>query len=101
MVITMEHILSLIGMLFTGGALVAIINKYGFGRKEKNDYMLLLIKQLQENVNTNNEEIKNLKNDVVHWRDKYYAELEEKNKLVAELRKVSAELRRFNQNQST
>ena len=100
MMITIDHVITLIGTLVTGGFLVGLVNKYGFSKKEKNDYLLLLVKQLQENMTANNEEIRLLKNDVVHWREKYYQELEEKNKLAAELRKVYSELKKFNQNQS-
>lgn len=92
-------IIALIGTL-GGGLFVALINKFGRSQKEKDDYLLLLVKQLQENVNSNNDEIKILKKEVIDWRDKYYNELEEKNKLAGELRKVYAQLRKFNKENS-
>ena len=97
----LKYIITVFATLFSGGVFVALVNKYGRSKKDKDDYLLMLVKQLQENVNSNYDEIKLLKVEVVNWRDKYYAEVEEKNKLAAELRKVYSELRKFNQHQTS
>lgn len=92
----LETIASLLVPFFGGGAAIKIFDHFSVSKKDQNDYILLLVKQLQENVNSNNQEIQSLKKEVDDWRNKYYAELDEKNKLSEELRKVTHELERFN-----
>lgn len=91
-----ETIATLIVPFFGGGAAIKIFDRFTISKKDQNDYILLLVKQLQENVNANNIEIQSLKKEVDDWRNKYYSELDEKNKLSEELRKVTHELERFN-----
>jgi len=99
--VTITMILGAIGTFFSGGIAVAILSRFKMSKKEESEYILMLVKQLQENVNSNNEEIKKLKVEVDNWRDKYYTELEEKNKLSNELRTLRLELKKFNQQHTT
>ena len=81
-----------------GGAMIGKIFEILFiSKKDRGDALIMLVKQLQDNVNSNNEEIKQLKQEVTSWRDKYYTELEEKSKLQTELRQLRISLNKFNQ----
>ena len=91
-----ETLIAAIVPFIGGGAFIKIFDRFTVSKKDQNDYILMLVKQLQENVNSNNQEIQTLKKEVDDWRAKYYAELDEKNKLSEELRKVTHELERFN-----
>lgn len=91
-----EASLTIVGAMLTGGVGVSLLNRVGMSKKDQGDYLLMLVKQLQENVNTNNEEIKSLKSEVHQWREKYYAELQEKDKLSEQIRKMSQQLQKFN-----
>lgn len=94
-------IITALGTFLSGGFAAALLSRFKMSKKEESEYILLLVKQLQENVNSNNEEIKKLKVEVDNWRDKYYNELDEKNKLSQELRTLRNELRKFNQQHTT
>lgn len=93
----MEMTLTIIGALLTGGIGVTLLNRFGMSKKDESDYMLMLVRQLQDSVNANNEEIKILKVEVSQWREKYYTELEQKNKLADEVRQLRLQLQKFNQ----
>ena len=58
----------------------------------------MLVDQLQKNVDENNKKVANLERTSAEWREKYYKEMEEKNKLANEVRKLTLELQRFNKN---
>lgn len=93
-----KTLIAIIGAFLSGGLGVTIFNRFGMSKKESGDALLMLVKQLQENVNANNQEIKELKAEVHQWRDKYYAELEEKNKLSIEMRQLKLQLQKINAN---
>jgi hypothetical protein len=80
-----------------GGMLVKLFDLIFMSKKDKGDALIMLVRQLQENVNFNNDEIRELKAEVNNWRDKYYKELEEKNRLSDELRLVRLSLNRFSE----
>lgn len=89
-------LITIIGAFLSGGLGVTIFNRFGMSKKESGDALLMLVKQLQENVNANNLEIRNLKAEIDQWREKYYNELEEKNKLSTEMRQLKLQLQKFN-----
>jgi hypothetical protein len=89
-------LLYIVSSFLTGGIAQLVLNKFWMSKKEEGNYLLLLVKQLQANVNANNEEIIVLKAEIHQWRDKYYAELEEKNKLTMELRQLRLHLQKYN-----
>lgn len=97
----MTTVLTALGTFLSGGFAAALLAHFRMSKKEESEYILMLVKQLQENVNSNNEEIKKLKAEVDNWRDKYYMELDEKNKLSQELRTLRLELKKFNQQHTT
>ncbi|MBB6131339.1 hypothetical protein [Mucilaginibacter lappiensis] len=89
---------STIGAVFTGGVFKTFVDRFSMTKNEQYNALVMLVEQLQRNVNENNHEITLLKNDVKDWREKYYKELEEKNKLALEVSKLSSQLKIFNKN---
>ena len=79
------------------GILVLIFKTIFRSKTESDSAIIMLVKQLQENVNANNAQIKLLEVELHLWRDKYYKELEEKNKLLDEIRKLRAALQKYNE----
>ncbi|MBD3748947.1 MAG: hypothetical protein IE931_05580 [Sphingobacteriales bacterium] len=78
------------------GIIIGLISRFSMTKKESYDATIMLVKQLQENVNSNNKEIKELKDEVHEWREKYYKELEEKNQLLEEIKKLWLQLQKIN-----
>lgn len=93
-------IASTAGLIFSGGFLKIVFDRFSMTKNEQYTALIMLVEQLQKNVNENNDEITELKKDVREWRDKYYNELVEKNKLSLELSKLRMELHKFNNNQN-
>lgn len=93
-----ETYLQIIGAIISGGILVKLWDRFFLSKKDQNDVMILLIEQLQRNVNENNEKLKTLEAEVEKWKNKYYDELEAKNNLNHEVRKLKIELAKFNHN---
>jgi|SRR6185437_15209035 len=90
---------SAVGAVVSGGLLKVFIDRFSMTKNEQYTALIMLVQQLQKNVNENNDEIAELKRDVREWRDKYYKELDEKNKLSLEVNKLRLELQKFNFNQ--
>jgi hypothetical protein len=93
-----EAYVQLIIALISGGILVKVWDRLFLSKKDQNEVMILLIEQLQRNVNENNEKLKLLEAEVEKWKNKYYDELEAKNSINHELRKLKTELAKFNNN---
>lgn len=87
---------STVGAVFTGGVFKTLADRLSMTKNEQYTALVMLVEQLQKNVNENNHEITELKKDVKDWREKYYKELEEKNKLALEVSKLSGQLKIFN-----
>lgn len=88
------------GLIFSGGAFKLIVDRFSMTKNEQYTALIMLVEQLQKNVNENNDEITELKKEVKGWRDKYYTELDEKNKLSLEVNKLRLELQKFNNQHS-
>jgi regulator of replication initiation timing len=86
------------GLVCSGGLLKVLVDRFSMTKNQQYTALIMLVEQLQKNVNENNDEIAELKRDVRDWRDKYYKEFEEKNKLSLELNKLRLELQKFNKN---
>jgi hypothetical protein len=89
-------IASTAGLLFSGGILKIIVDRFSMTKNEQYQALIMLVEQLQKNVDQNNEKVARLEKDSAEWRDKYYAELEEKNKLANEVRNLTTQLKKFN-----
>jgi hypothetical protein len=87
---------SAVGAVFSGGILKVLVDRFSMTKNEQYSALIMLVEQLQKNVNENNDEIAELKRDVREWRDKYYKEFDEKNKLSMEVNKLRLELQKFN-----
>lgn len=83
---------------FVGGGVVfkVVLDRFSMTKNEQYRALIMLIEQLQRNVDENNEKVARLEKDSAEWREKYYAELEEKYKLANEVRKLTTELQKFN-----
>jgi hypothetical protein len=92
----LETIVTSVATFLTGGLATILIPRLTMTKNEQYQALIMLIEQLQKNVNENNDEIIVLKRDVREWRDKYYKELDEKNKLSLEVNKLRLELQKFN-----
>jgi uncharacterized protein YlxW (UPF0749 family) len=86
------------GVLFSGGILKIVIDRFSMTKNEQYQALIMLVEQLQKNVDENNKKVEHLERTSAEWREKYYRELEEKNKLANEVRKLTAELQKFNKN---
>jgi len=92
-----EIIYGILASIFSGGLLVLIYKTIFRTKTEGDSAIIMLVKQLQENVNSNNLQIKSLETELHLWRNKYYTELEEKNKLLEEIRKLRSALQKYNE----
>ncbi len=95
----LETIVTSVGTFFTGGLATILIPRLTMTKNEQYQALIMLVEQLQKNVNENNDEITVLKKEVRGWREKYYNELDEKNKLSVEVSKLNLELQKFNNTQ--
>ena len=84
--VTITNLLEVLAAgIVSGGGIGLLLSRFSMTKKERTDSLFMLVKQLQENVNINNDEIKVLKEEIHNWRTKYYRELEQNNKLAEEL----------------
>ena len=91
---------SIIGAALSGGILKVLIDRVSMSKNEQYQGLIMLVEQLQKNVDENNRKISHLERTSAEWREKYYKELDEKNKLANEVRKLTLELQKFNKNLS-
>jgi hypothetical protein len=95
----LEAVASAAGALFTGGIFKILVDRFTMSKSDQYKSLVMLVEQLQKNVNENNSEIIELKKDVREWRERYYAELQEKTKLALEVSRLNAQLKIFNKSQ--
>jgi uncharacterized protein YlxW (UPF0749 family) len=89
------------GAVITGGLFKTLLDRVSLTKMDQYSTLVMLVEQLQRNVNENNDKIRELEKEVNEWRDKYYKELDEKNKLSNEVRQLRLELQKFNKNQNS
>jgi hypothetical protein len=89
---------SAVGAVFSGGVLKILVDRFSMSKNEQYQALVMLVEQLQKNVDENNKKVSHLERLSNEWREKYYKELEEKNKLANEVRKLTNELQKFNKN---
>ena len=94
-------IASAVGAVFSGGILKVVVDRFSMTKNEQYQALIMLVEQLQKNVDENNKKVTQLEKDATQWREKYYLELEEKNKLANDVRMLTAELKKFNKNHTT
>jgi serine/threonine protein phosphatase PrpC len=89
---------SAVGAILSGGFLKILADRFSMSKNEQYQALIMLVEQLQKNVDENNKKVSHLERTSAEWREKYYKELEEKNKLANDVRKLTLELQRFNKN---
>lgn len=89
------------GVLVTGGVLKVVIDRFSMTKNEQYQALIMLVEQLQKNVDENNKKVAHLDRISTEWREKYYKELEEKNKLADVVRKLTTQLEKFNKHNDT
>jgi site-specific DNA-adenine methylase len=87
-----------VGAVLSGGLLKILIDRFSMTKNEQYQALVMLVDQLQKNVNETNKKVSHLEKEANEWREKYYKELDEKNKLANEVRKLTTQLERFNKN---
>lgn len=91
-----EGTLTIIGTFLSGGMAIKVLDRFSLGKKDQYDTLVMLVEQLQKNVNSNNEKVDRLEKEVEHWKERFYAELEQKNTLKQQVTNLTHELKKFN-----
>jgi len=86
------------GLVCSGGLLKVLVDRFSMTKNEQYQALIMLVEQLQKNVDENNKKVAHLEEISTKWREKYYKELEEKNKLADVVRKLTTQLEKFNKN---
>ena len=84
--------------VFSGGVFKTLADRFSMSKNEQYQALIMLVEQLQKNVDENNKKVSHLEKTSMEWREKYYKELQEKNKLADVVRKLTTQLEKFNKN---
>lgn len=98
------NIIALLGAILGGGIVFkTVTDRLSMTKQEQYQALVMLVEQLQKNIAANDNKLgaldkkcMELEKEVDNWRRLYYEEMEAKNKLIDEVRRLTNELKKFN-----
>jgi peptidoglycan hydrolase CwlO-like protein len=98
------NIITLLGAILGGGIVFkTVTDRISMTKQEQYQALVMLVEQLQKNIAANDNKLgaldkkcMELEKEVDNWRRLYYEEMEAKNKLIDEVRRLTNELKKFN-----